>query len=325
MKALRQTSGRFAIALAMTTVALGAGAGCSDDFEPYSRLSSLRVLGIAGDPAAPAAGETTTLSALVFTPTAEPVTYAWSWCPVPGPSRDGYPCLLSEADANGLLGGGLPPYDLGKAPTATFTNSLPPVFLKQACTPNPQNPIVFNCSKGFPVQIKVVVKAPSYRDQDKGLIAVKTLNLRFDAAIPANANPQLGGLTATINGADVAITDDPDPTVTLPRNTETTIKVGLAPEQAEIYTLPPDTKPIREYLLLSWFVESGDIDNARTAYQFDANLVETVPIERARTNKWKPAKLADYPGEIARIVVVVRDGREGISVVRGRVRLGDAQ
>jgi hypothetical protein len=325
MRALKQATGPFAIALAMATVALGAGVGCSDDFAPYSRLSSLRVLGIAGDPAAPATGETTTLSAMVFTPTDEPVTYAWSWCPVPGPSRSGYECLVTEAEANGLLGGGVPPYDLGKDPTATFTNSLPPAFLKQACTPNPQNPIVFNCSKGFPIQIKVVVKAPSYPDQENGLIAVKTLNLRFDAAIPANGNPQLGGLTATINGVDVPITDDPNPTVTLPRNLETVIKVGLAPEEAEIYTLPPDPKSIREYLLLSWFVESGDIDDARTAYQFDANLVETVPIDRARTNKWKPGKLEDYPGQLARIVVVVRDSREGISVVRGRVRLGDVQ
>ncbi|HET6280374.1 MAG TPA: hypothetical protein VFH73_05395 [Polyangia bacterium] len=322
MRALKQTAGRFAIVLAMVAVALSAGAGCSDDFEPYSRLSSLRVLGIAGDPAAPATGETTTLSALVFTPTDEPVTYAWSWCPVPGPSRGGYQCLITEAEANGLLGGGVPPYDLGKDSTATFTNSLPPAFLKQACTPNPQNPIVFNCSKGFPVQIKVVVTTPS---KPEGIVAVKTLNLRFDAATPANGNPKLGGLIATIAGVEVAITDDSDPTVTLPRSAETEIKVGLLPEEAELYTLPPDPKQIREYLLLSWFVESGDIDNARTAYQFNAELKETVPIDRARTNKWKPGKLADYPGQLARIVVVVRDGREGVSLVRGRVRLGDVQ
>jgi len=322
MRALTQTGGRFAIALAMVTVALGAGAGCSDDFEPYGRLSSLRVLGIVGDPAAPATGETTTLSALVFTPTDEPVTYAWSWCPVPGPSRDQYPCLLSEAEANAFLGGGVPPYDLGGGTTATFTNSLPPNLLKQACTPNPQNPIVFNCSKGFPVQIKVVVTTPS---KPEGIVAIKTLNLRFDPATPANSNPKLGGLTATIDGVEVAITDDPDPTVTLPRFKETEIKVGLGPEEAELYTLPPDPKPIREYLLLSWFVESGDIDDARTAYQFNADLKETVPIDRARTNKWKPGKLEDYPAQLARIVVVVRDSREGISVVRGRVRLGDVQ
>ena len=43
MRALKQTGARVAIALAMLAAALGAGAGCSDDFEPYSRLSSLRV------------------------------------------------------------------------------------------------------------------------------------------------------------------------------------------------------------------------------------------------------------------------------------------
>lgn len=319
------------IALAALAVALGAGSGCSDDFEPYSRLSSLRVLGIAGDPAAPFTGETTTLSAMVFTPTDEPVSYSWTWCPLPGPSRDEYRCQISEGELSALLGGApVPPYSLGSDPTASFTNNFPAAALMRACELAAGNPLAgSSCSKGFPIQIRVEVNSPSYREQNpdkpKGLIAVKTLNLRFDPATPANGNPQLGGLTATINGEEVAITDDPVPTVTLQRFEETEIKVGLAPEQAEIYTLPPDPKPIREYLLLSWFVESGDIDEDRTAYQFNADLVETVPIDRARTNKWQPGKLEDYPGQIARIVVVVRDSREGISVVRGRVFLGDVQ
>lgn len=318
---------------AMLAVALGAGSGCSDDFEPYTRLSTLRVLGISGDPAAPATGETTTLTPLVFKPTEEAVTYSWSWCPFAGSSRDGYPCLISEAElAPLLMGSPVPPYSLGDGETAVFTNSFPANALMQACLLSANNPFGGSCNKGFPILIRLEVTSPS---KPEGIVTVKTLNLRFDAETEPNSNPQLTGITAVIGGVEVPITDDENPTVTLPRNKETEIRVGISEALVETYTLPPDPKAVprqtervakREYLLVRWFVESGGIDEELTSFAFNEKG-ERVPesIDITRKNRWTPAKLEDYPGETARIVVVVRDSREGIGIIRGRVRLGDVQ
>ena len=55
-------------------------AGCAADWDPFNRLNSLRVLAIRNEPVAPASGETTTFSALVYTPSGQdPATLEYSW------------------------------------------------------------------------------------------------------------------------------------------------------------------------------------------------------------------------------------------------------
>src|SRR4051794_2764138 len=101
---------------------------CSNDFDPASRIKSLRVLAVRGEPVSPDLGASTTLSALVFTPDPAPsLPSAWSGGPSPGVANDGSPCRVPEADL-AQLGGGVPvpPFDLGTGATARLDNTLPP-------------------------------------------------------------------------------------------------------------------------------------------------------------------------------------------------------
>lgn len=129
--------------LALFAVLLPFAMGCDEDYPPYVRLDSLRVLAIQSEPISPAAGETTTLTPLVYAPEGQVVSYAWSWCPLAGPANQGYPCLVSEAQLQSgqlaqLQGQPLavPPYDLGNAPTASFPVTFDPERLRMFCRPN---------------------------------------------------------------------------------------------------------------------------------------------------------------------------------------------
>ena len=90
--------------------------GCAEEFSPFSRLTSLRVLAVQSESAAPATGETTTLTPLLYTTPGESVdSFEWSWCPFPGAANDGYPCLITEDDLAelGEEVGEVPSFDLG--------------------------------------------------------------------------------------------------------------------------------------------------------------------------------------------------------------------
>ena len=115
---------------------LGAGLGgsCGPGLPPYGRLTQLRVLALRSEIPTPEPGQTTELSALVFTPRPDPsLSYAWSWCPFPGSASQGYPCRVTEAElaqASGAAGVSLPPFDLGREPTVRFTHNIPPAALQ---------------------------------------------------------------------------------------------------------------------------------------------------------------------------------------------------
>jgi hypothetical protein len=288
---------------------------CGPDFDPYNRLTSLRVLAIQGEPPAPAPGETTTLTPLVFTPEPTTLTYAWSWCPFPGSATAGYPCRLTQDDLNALAGGAAPSLDLGSGPTAMLPNSVDPALLARLCAGEPGVPQLVDCEGGFPVQIKLTVATP-----DDEVTTVWTLRLRFDPATTPNTNPQIDGLAATLDGVDQPLGDMP--TVTLPRRQDTVLKAAVAEADSEVYRGKDDEgvvrDDLRERLFLSWFIESGDSKDARTGF-----IAGQVPLERALMNKWKPDATKDYPRDTARLVVVIRDHRGGVGWRSAIVRLGD--
>jgi hypothetical protein len=288
--------------------------GCGPDFDPYNRLNSLRVLAVKSEPAAPGPGETTTLSALVYTPEPAVLTYAWSWCPFAGPASDGYPCRITQQELSMLTGAMVPPLDLGTATTAELANSIDPMVVARLCAGEPGIPQLLDCEGGFPVQVKLSVRSP-----DDEVITVRTVRLRFDAAIPANGNPQIDGLTALVGDAEQPIGDTP--TVTLPRKEKTVIKAQVPESFSETYRGKNDNGEIvdgvRERLFLSWFIESGDSDDERTGF-----IADQVPFERALMNKWEPADREDYPSDTARLFVIIRDSRGGVGWRSGIVRLG---
>ena len=86
--------------------AVAVAAGCGEDFDPYNRLTGLRVLAIKAEPPAAGpggechavarAGLHPTLTPLVFAPAGDVGHLPWSWCPLPGSASDGYPAAISD-------------------------------------------------------------------------------------------------------------------------------------------------------------------------------------------------------------------------------------
>jgi hypothetical protein len=267
-----------------TCAAVASGA-CGADFPPYNRLAGLRVLAIQTEPASPGPGEATTLTPLIYTPGAEPdptLTLAWSWCPFAGSPGAEYPCLITEEQAAMLPGAG---------------GSIPPFDLGTAATARLEHTVspelLAQLCKGVEGSpqlpdceggFPVLVKLRVRTSSDE-LVAVRTVRLRFDPATAA----------------------------------DTTIKAQVGEAAAESYQgrkgdLTQGT--VRETLTFTWFIESGKTRDIYTKF-----IENDVPLERALENRWKPARPKDYPGDTARLIVVVRDSRGGVGWRSASVRL----
>jgi hypothetical protein len=338
---------RLRAAAVLATIAAATAAGCGEDFDPYTRLTALRVLAIKSEvmtqPAAPngayqvtpGPGDTATLSALMFVPEGDmPTFWQWRWCPIAGPATTGYECLFQSAEElQAATGVTVPDFNLGNAETAQFTHNFPPEAIAALCVGIPGVAPPVNCEGGFPIQIELRVESLL----DPGIDVVYTLRLRIDSTDPAlppmppNYNPvaamvdPIGAILPGGGPTPTPIPDDgTDPAVTLRRDRPTRIVVGLSDDQAESYPGledddnddMPTLTTLRERLTLSWFVESGDPDFDRTGF-----IDGVEPIEDAVRNDWTPAKVREYAPDTARIVVIVRDNRGGADVIRGRVRL----
>jgi hypothetical protein len=309
---------RLTLLVSLAAALAGASAGCAEEFDPYNRLTALRVLAIRSEPPTPGPGETATLSALVYAPPDEPpLSYEWSWCPMAGPAGEGYPCLVSPEQVAMLEQAGivLPPFDLGSGPTATLAHTIDPALIAQLCAGTagvlPQLP---DCEGGFPVKIRLTV-----RSGDRALIAVRDLRLRFDPATEPNQNPVIEGILAEAEvDRFVPVTEQEAPT--LPRDEETVIRALVSESQSEEYSgRDIELRParVRELLMLTWFIESGSTRSEQTSFIFGE-----VPIMDAVSNEWTPARTKDYAGDRSRVIVVLRDSRGGVSWTEGAVTLG---
>jgi hypothetical protein len=321
---------RLRAAIWIVPLSVLALAGCGEDFDPYNRLNSLRVLAIASDPASPGSSETATLTPLIYaTEDHPPLSFAWSWCPVAAPIPDGGECAVDEAEFNRLAmqgGVSLPPYDLGSEPTAQFTNAFDPALLAQLCAQSVEGLGLLNCEHGFPIQIRFTVTTA--KDE---LVTVRTLRLRF-GEIEANHNPAIAAIRAILPEEGELELAEPsegvEPEVTLPRRASTTIMADISESEAESYQsqADPDAQAdsgedsgqTRERLLVTWFVETGSTKYEHTS--FDEGVQ---PIEETVENRWEPERVSDYPSSIARLWVVVRDDRGGVGWRSAAVQLSE--
>lgn len=302
--------------IALALAGLASASACGNDFDPYNRLESLRVLAIQSQPVRPMTGETSTLTPVLFTPPDASVdSYAWSWCPFPGSSADGYPCLVTESQVKTLAGaaaGTVPGFDLGSGETASFDNTIDRSLLEKLCAGTPGQPSLLQCDDGLPVQVKLVVTSG-----DQTVTTVSTLRIRWRDDQQANTNPNISAISAEKGGAEVVL--DPQGTVPLAREVETTIHAAVPPSSSESYTGTDERgNPIQtqEQLLLTWFVDSGDTDDQRTKF-----IDGAVPLSDALENTWTPASVEDSPADVGHIVVVVRDDREGVAWMEDAVSL----
>ena len=304
----------------LIAASLGA-VGCRPDFAPFNRVTALRVLGIQAEPPTPMIGESTTLSALVFTPTPDPtLTYHWTWCPLSGGSADGYQCAVKESDLTALVqAAGLPPFpsfDLGTGTTATFTNNIDPQVFAVVCSNMlPDLPIstTIDCSAGFATQVGLTVTTAT-----DSVTAAQTLKLRQDATIPANTNPAITGINAAVGGVYAPIDDSG--AVVMPRDVETSISVDVDPSVAEVYADPSNDGGLStERLFTTWFVETGSTHDQRTSY-----IAGSTAFDDMLKNTWTLPPTKDYPQPTARVFTVLHDNRGGASWTGGTVTLGSS-
>jgi hypothetical protein len=314
--------------LACTTLAAAALAGgCGKEFDPYNRLTSLRVLAVRADKPLPATGETATLRPLVYTTKdSGPLTYTWSWCPFPGSENDGYRCRVDEQMLHQIPGSdSIPPFDLGTGETADLPNTIDPAILTAACGGMlPAQVAGLDCNNGFPVQVSLTVS-----DGIETVPVVVTVRLRFTPTMDLdppiygldtpNTIPEIGDLTAMRPGM-AALPIDESAAATLPRDIGTDIHADVDMGTAvETYPgLDNDGNPamLNEHLFMTWFIETGTTDDHQTSF-----LNDTTPWDAFQKNIWTPATTKDYPADTARLYVVIHDNRGGVSWKTGLVNL----
>lgn len=286
-------------------------AACDSDFEPYGKLSTLRVLAIGSTPATLAPGQTALLAPLLYVPGEEPVTSSWSWCPVEALEDDVLSCPLDEAEASLALGATVR-YDLGSAGVAYFEHSFEPARLARFCSGAALAAAslgAIDCSEGLPVQIRHRVSSAS-----DSVESVRRLRLRFSPEQPSNENPAVDAVAALVAGTPLALDDAA--TVLLPRETEVELEATLAESVAE--PLPAALgERTRERLALTWFIEAGEARYERTSF-----VEASLPLEQALRNTWTLPSVAEYGAAEARLIVVVRDDRGGVGWRSARVTLG---
>jgi len=327
MKARSSASGALGL-LAAATLSAAVAAGCGPGFAPPNRLNSPRVLAIKSDPVAPAFGDTTMLSAETYAPNGVSLLYDWSWCPVA--LAPGAPCPITDEQLLQLVG--MPvSLHLGSDATVPFVHNIPVDRLELLCGPTSPLPAL-DCTDGFPVQLRLVVCTESdqnlCQDVAHAVEAVRPMRLRFRPGDQANANPTITGLHALLmdgmDPADLTVAASPP---TLIRHKETVITADINPDaDAEMYDgLDDDSMPAKLYerLTLSWFVESGDTNHLRTSY-----IRGTTATGNASDRiKWTPAFLKDEKDSLrddktlSRVIVVIRDNREGVAWIEGSARL----
>jgi hypothetical protein len=301
--------------LAIVAAAASASTGCGGSFDPYNRLNSLRVLAIRSNPVAPTTGDTTTIDAKLFTLPGHDAMYAWSWCPVA--TAPGAACPVTE-DQVSMLAGMPVSFTLPTAAdgSTTFTNSFPADVLQTLCA-GTGGMTAPDCTDGYPIQLQLTVTTDNDQVQ-----AVRPMRLRFRPTDQANANPTVMGLYAAVDPAAAAQEFDGDPPATmptLPRHVKTAINT-LIPDGTSEYYLGTDDNGdpamVYERLNLSWFVESGDTDHLRTTY-----IAGQVTITDAATVKWTPAFKKDYAADTSRLILIIRDDRQGAGWIDGTVAL----
>jgi hypothetical protein len=199
--------------------------------------------------------------------------------------------------------------------STTFTNAFSPDVLAALCT-GTGNIAAPDCTDGYPIQLQLTVTTDTDQVQ-----AVRPMKLRFRSTDQPNENPTVMGLFATVGGAaPQAFDGDPPPMMpTLPRHVKTAINTVIPDGTSESYMGFDDNgnpAQLSERLNLSWFVESGDTDHMRTAY-----IAGQVLIEDAAKVSWTPAFKKDYAPDTSRLILIIRDDRQGVGWIDGIVNL----
>jgi hypothetical protein len=298
--------------------------GCGGDLPSYNQLEGFRVLALRASPPSLNGGESTTLDALTFVE-GEPdpgLLYRWSWCPARLPTAMGGDCAFDEAEFARLLGLDQVEleFELGEGATTTFTYPGPPEVYRTACensaAPEAQGVFVFACEGGFPISIRADI---TYGEQT--IRIQKEIRLLF-GSLPPNKNPELGALSfLKVNGQTAPESWPEETAARLSLGERYQVQVEVAETSAERFVpeatvVDPSPGERQESLYISWFVSSGETDQDRTSF-----IKDGVSLAEFGKNEWLLPKAGDEKRDAARMFLVLRDERGGVSWLSRNVEL----
>ena len=222
---------------------------CGEAFAPYWRIDKLRVLAIKADPITLKPGQRATISALVYSPDPEPITYAWEWCPFRTSPQNEYACPFTREELAEQLRANLPPdapninllalipdFDLGQDPTGRLVYPATQEIVLGLCQALQgflatqdealaEQIGVTNCERGYDVSLRLIVT-----QGDERRIAAKRINLWTGSEFDQNTNPSVTGVQVRLlNPSDAPRVKDRMPWV----------KDG-APRDQQWHLLPED-------------------------------------------------------------------------------------
>lgn len=190
-----------------------------------------------------------------------------------------------------------------------------------------------SCEDGFPISIRLRATMGTEGEDDyEQVTSLKEVTLAFDPAAGRNDNPGLGKVFLVDPANPDRRIDLTTTSTNLARNTEYEVKIELQAQDAQAVPLvagasvpdfvdpstcntdpEPGEEPApraREDLIVTWFIQGGETDAARTGWLADV-CADEESFDAARTNTWTTPRKADYPATTSRLYVVVRDARRG--------------
>jgi hypothetical protein len=268
-------------------VSLSLAAGCTPDDEvPRTLIVKPRVLAIKAEPPAVAAGETTTVTALIVGTGAEVPAVSWVRCrraPRPGDAIN--PDCFDPAHADVLE-------PIGDGPA--ITTEMPADVTAEALGQPDATGGVY-----LPLIARVTVASSSL---------LGSYRLRLATPADVNRNPGLTGiLSGNADGSGTPI--DPASPPDVRAGDQLTLQPALADGSAETYPAALGDGTTTEILLTSWFSTAGNFSQERT----DATQPTTV---------LELSEPLPSPGEAIDLYAVTRDDRGGIEYVHRRLAFG---
>jgi hypothetical protein len=281
-----------------------ASVGCDEPLSSVELIDKTRVVAarveVAGDPAraAPLPGESVEVRLLVLSPAPDPaLAFTMRSCVAVDTRWDAARCgsetLATASSLDPVVGAPLLRFD---APADATGNERLAVFAS-----------VCPAGESLPSE-------EARRCSEGGEILDATVDFAMDDGQHPNSNPTFTSvlLDGTELPPESATTVDCASLTSVPRGSRHTLRVEL--DELSRDPLPAETGADtgRESLLVSYFIDQGDLDHAFSSIQSTASIAAGSAVWTA------PGRVGDVP-RLARFVVVARDGRGGSDFVERRV------
>lgn len=278
--------------------------GCDEPLSSVELIDKTRIVGarveVAGDPtrAAPLPGESVEVRLLVLAPEPDPaLAFAMRSCVAVdtrwNAARCGSETLASDTSLEPVTGAPLLRFD---APGDATGNERLAVFASV-------------CPEGESLPAE-----DARRCSDGSETLDASLDFAMDDGLHPNSNPTFTSvqLDGTELPAASAGTTNCSLLTSVPRGSRHTLRVEL--DELSRDPLPEETgaDTTRESLLVSYFIDQGDLDHAFSSIR------STAPVAAGSAVWTAPGRVGDAP-RLARFVVVARDGRGGSDFVERRV------